>query len=42
MLTKLQEKPTNDLTDIELDILNVLKSKQENGIMTDKEEILIK
>jgi len=42
MLTKLQEKSTDDLTDIELDILNVLKSKQENGIMTDKEEILIK
>lgn len=41
-MSKLEVKSEQELTDIEKEIINNLKSKQENGLMSGKEEILVK
>jgi len=40
-LNKLDEKSTLDFTDLELDILNHLKSKVDNGVLSATEQILM-
>lgn len=41
LINKLEEKSTIDFTDLELDILNHLKSKLDNGVLTDTEQLLM-
>jgi len=41
LLNKLDEKSTLDFTDLELDILNHLKSKVDNGVLSATEQILM-
>jgi len=41
LLNKLEEKSTIDFTDLELDILNHLKTKYDNGVLNENEQLLM-
>jgi len=40
-VNKLEEKSTMDVTDLELDILNHLKTKYDNGVLNENEQMLM-